>query len=48
MRIDATMRIGISVVLFVVSGILGIHLYRKHRHGKSFDESIERQLDGAE
>jgi len=46
--IDTTLRVGISVVLFVISGIIGIHLYRKHRHGKSFDETIERQLGEAE
>ncbi|MBT3238639.1 MAG: TVP38/TMEM64 family protein [Rhodospirillaceae bacterium] len=46
--IDTTLRIGISVVLFVISGILGVHLYRKHRHGKSFDETVERQIDGAD
>ncbi|MHA1597713.1 MAG: TVP38/TMEM64 family protein [Alphaproteobacteria bacterium] len=44
--VEATQRIAISVVLFVISGILGVRLYRKHRHGKSFDEAIERQLDG--
>jgi len=46
--IDTTLRVGISVVLFVISGIIGVHLYRKHRHGKSFDETIERQLGEAE
>ncbi len=39
-------RIGLSVVLFVVSGAIGIHLYRKHRHGKTFDEAVDRQLGG--
>lgn len=46
--VDTTLRVGISVVLFVVSGILGIYLYRKHRHGKSFDETVERQLGEVE
>jgi len=43
-EVDPEMRIGLSVVLFVVSGMLGVYLYRKHRHGKSFDEKIEREL----
>lgn len=46
--VDTSLRITISVVLFVISGFIGIYLYRKHRHGKSFDEAIERQLDGGE
>ena len=43
-EVDPEMRIGLSVVLFVVSGMLGVYLYRKYRHGKSFDEKIEREL----
>ena len=41
---DPELHISISVVLFVISGILGVSLYRKNRHGKSFDSDIERKL----
>jgi len=42
--VDPELRIAISVVLFVVSGILGVSLFRKYRHGKSFDARVEREL----
>jgi uncharacterized membrane protein YdjX (TVP38/TMEM64 family) len=42
--VDPEIRIAISVVLFVLSGFLGVSLFRKYRHGKSFDERVERQL----
>ncbi len=35
--VDPVWRIGLSVVLFVLSGVLGIHLYRRYRHGKSLN-----------
>lgn len=35
--VDPVWRIGLSVVLFVVCGGLGIHLYRRYRHGKSLE-----------
>ncbi len=44
--LEPELRIGLSAVLFVVSGMLGIHLYRRYRHGKSFDDDVERRLDG--
>ncbi|MEE8393236.1 MAG: VTT domain-containing protein [Rhodospirillales bacterium] len=47
-HLDPALRIGISVVLFVVSGILGVYLYRRHRHGKTFDTRIEEALGGDE
>lgn len=42
--VEPELRISISVVLFVLSSLLGIHLYRKHRHGKRFDDAIDREL----
>jgi uncharacterized membrane protein YdjX (TVP38/TMEM64 family) len=42
--VDPEFRIAISIVLFVISGFLGVSLYRKHRHGKSFDSRIEHEL----
>lgn len=44
--IDPGFRITFSAVLFVVSGLLGIHLYRRYRHGKTFDEEVEKQFGG--
>ena len=44
--LDPVFRIGFSAVLFILSGFLGIYLYRKHRHGKTFDDKIESQLGG--
>lgn len=42
--VDPEIRITISVVLFVASGMLGVLLFRKYRHGKSFDDKVERKL----
>jgi len=42
--LDPELRIGVSVLLFVVSSAMGAYLYRKHRHGKSFDDNVEQQL----
>lgn len=44
--LDPGFRITFSAVLFVVSGLLGIHLYRRYRHGKTFDEKVEKQFGG--
>ncbi len=43
-NVEPSFRISLSVVLFVVSAVLGVSLYRKYRHGKSFDEEFERDL----
>ncbi len=45
-NLDPGMRIASSVVLFVLSAGLGVHLYRKYRHGKSIDEAIDARLAG--
>ncbi|MED5396642.1 MAG: VTT domain-containing protein [Pseudomonadota bacterium] len=42
--VDPALRIGCGVALFAVSGAFGIHLYRKYRHGKTFDDRIDCQL----
>lgn len=36
-QLDATIHIGAAVVLFLLSGSLGLFLYRKYRHGRSLD-----------
>jgi uncharacterized membrane protein YdjX (TVP38/TMEM64 family) len=45
--LDPAFRITVSAVLFVVSGVIGIHLYRKYRHGKTLDDKLERDLGAA-
>jgi uncharacterized membrane protein YdjX (TVP38/TMEM64 family) len=38
------MRIGFAVLFFVVSGAIGIWLYRRYRHGKSLGEDVEKSI----
>jgi len=40
-NVDPVLRIGLGVVLFLVSGLLGGYLYRKYRHGKTLDGDTE-------
>ncbi|NQU60890.1 MAG: VTT domain-containing protein [Rhodospirillales bacterium] len=40
--IEPGLRISLSAVLFVASGVIGVTLYRKYRHGKTFDDTLER------
>ncbi|MCW8915731.1 MAG: VTT domain-containing protein [Magnetovibrio sp.] len=46
--VDPALRITLSVVLFVASGLLGVYLYRRFRHGKSLDKSIDAELGADE
>lgn len=46
-NLDATVRIGLAVALFVFSGVLGTWLYRRFRHGRSLDREIDRELGEA-
>jgi uncharacterized membrane protein YdjX (TVP38/TMEM64 family) len=41
---DPELHISVGVVLFVISGIFGVSLYRRNRHGKSFDSDTEHKL----
>ena len=43
-NLDPAVRITLGVALFVVSGMLGVSLYRKYRHGKTLDEAIDRAV----
>ncbi|SCA57117.1 conserved membrane hypothetical protein [Candidatus Terasakiella magnetica] len=38
--------IALSVILFIVSGVLGVYLYRRYRHGKTLGRDIETALTG--
>ena len=42
--VDTELRIAVSAVLFIISGIIGVSLYRKYHRGKSFDTDIEHKL----
>jgi len=46
--LEPAFRISVSAVLFVVSGAIGVHLYRKYRHGKRLDDEVERALAQAD
>lgn len=43
--VDPSWRIGLAVVLFLVSGMLGVWLYRKYRHGHSLGAEVDADLD---
>ncbi len=47
-NIDNKIMLAIGVIGFVVSGVLGVYLYRKYRHGKSIGERIEHQIGGGD
>ena len=42
--VEPELKISISIILFIISGLLGMHLYRKYRHGKRFDDDIDREI----
>lgn len=42
--IDPTVRIGLGVVLFLISGALGIYLYRRFRRGRQLDARLEQVM----
>lgn len=43
-NLNPVYRIGIGVIFFLVSGVLGIQLFRKFRHGRHLDERLEHEL----
>lgn len=43
--LGATPRIGIAMLLFVVSGFIGTRLYHKYRHGRSLGAEVDGALD---
>ncbi|HEY9198448.1 MAG TPA: VTT domain-containing protein [Gammaproteobacteria bacterium] len=42
--LDPVWRIGLGAALFVISGVLGIYLFRKFRRGRHLDERMEHAL----
>ena len=46
-EMGANMRIAMAVLLFLVSAVIGIWLYRKYRHGKTLGADVDEVLDEA-
>ncbi|MGB0671163.1 MAG: TVP38/TMEM64 family protein [Rhodospirillales bacterium] len=42
--VGANLRIGLGILLFVVSAGLGAYLYRRYRHGRSLGDEVDSQL----
>jgi uncharacterized membrane protein YdjX (TVP38/TMEM64 family) len=40
----AYLRVAMAAVVFVISGAIGVWLYRRYRHGKSLGEDVERSI----
>ena len=38
------LRVAFAVLFFVVSGVIGIWLYRRYRHGRSLGEDVEKAI----
>ncbi|MEQ8230052.1 MAG: VTT domain-containing protein [Rhodospirillales bacterium] len=47
MKVDPTANIALAAGLFALSGILGVYLYRRHRHGKVLDDDLDAEFDDA-
>jgi uncharacterized membrane protein YdjX (TVP38/TMEM64 family) len=43
-EVGGRMRFALAAVFFLVSGAIGIGLYRKYRHGKSLGEEVEEKI----
>ena len=46
--VDDKIMLGLGVVGFLLSGILGVYLYHMYSHGKSIGEQLERQIGGGD
>lgn len=44
-QVDPIFRIGASVLLFLVSAVMGVVLYRRMRHGHSLDAGIDQEVE---
>lgn len=44
---DPSLRLTLATVLFVVSSLLGVWLYRSHRHGTALEEELDQELGEA-
>lgn len=44
-NVDPALRIGLAVALFLISGMIGVWLYRKYRHGHTLGAEVDAELD---
>jgi uncharacterized membrane protein YdjX (TVP38/TMEM64 family) len=44
-HIAPALKLALAICLFLVSGVLGVWLYRRYRHGQSLDDRIDAALD---
>jgi uncharacterized membrane protein YdjX (TVP38/TMEM64 family) len=44
-EMGAALRVALAVFFFVVSGAIGIWLYRKYRHGRTLGDEVDEALD---
>ena len=47
-KVAPATNIALAAGLFVLSGVLGVYLYRRHRHGKVLDEELEQEIGDAD
>ncbi len=47
-EVDPELRVTLSVILFLASGLLGVYLYRRYRRGRSLDDTPDHALDGVD
>lgn len=45
-NVDPLFRIAVGAALFVISGYIGVWLYRKYQHDMAFDEVLQREIEG--
>ena len=43
-EMGGSLRVALAVLFFVVSGAIGIWLYRRYRHGKSLGDDVEKAI----
>ena len=47
-HVDDKFLLAVGVAGFVISGVLGVYLYRRYRHGKTMGERVELQIGGGD
>ena len=46
-NLNPVFRISLATALFIISALLGVYLYRRFRHGRSFDRAVDQELGEA-
>ena len=44
-HIAPALKLALAIGLFLISGVLGVWLYRRYRHGLSLDDRVDAELD---